>query len=223
MPIIALYGHNWKHIADNFLPTRAPLSIKNRYSLLMRRQKRQNARHQQRAMINSGLPSLTTPPSNDHPPCNLDLIALHSSSSAGSSSSPFFSAGSDGTRSNHTVDISDLFSTNTVPDGAGLASSGSGSEHNVQDAAHSGWEDEHSICNSLDASALFGSGLNGNVDDGRRSGPPAGSGDSGLEFSVTCSRARLKAMVCHVFEGAMSETAGLSEEEPVTVTLRLKN
>jgi hypothetical protein len=35
-------------------------------------------------------------------------------------------------------------------------------------------------------------------------------------------RSKLKAMVCHAFEGAMAETAELSEEEPVTVTLRLR-
>ncbi|KAK0637391.1 Homeodomain-like protein, partial [Bombardia bombarda] len=41
LPLVALYGHNWKLMAQNFLQARAPLSIKNRYSLLMRRQKRQ--------------------------------------------------------------------------------------------------------------------------------------------------------------------------------------
>jgi hypothetical protein len=34
------YGRNWKFLADTFFENRAPLALKNRYSLLLRRQKR---------------------------------------------------------------------------------------------------------------------------------------------------------------------------------------
>ncbi|KAK7949372.1 uncharacterized protein PG986_010258 [Apiospora aurea] len=49
-----------------------------------------------------------------------------------------------------------------------------------------------------------------------------GSPEAGVEFSVTCTRAKLKAMVCHAFEEAMLEVAGLPDESQMTVTLRLK-
>lgn len=45
MRLVQAHGHNWKFMADNFLVSRASLSLKNRYTLLMRRLKRQeNAR-----------------------------------------------------------------------------------------------------------------------------------------------------------------------------------
>ncbi|KAK6825928.1 hypothetical protein PG987_013422 [Apiospora arundinis] len=44
----------------------------------------------------------------------------------------------------------------------------------------------------------------------------------GVEFSVTCTRAKLKSTVCHAFEGTMLEAAGLSDESEMTVTLRLR-
>lgn len=58
-----------------------------------------------------------------------------------------------------------------------------------------------------------------NSNDQVENGPAS---DKGLEFSVTCTRSMLKAMVCHIFEGAMSQTAEQSDEQPVTVTLSLK-
>jgi len=205
LPIVALYGHNWKHIAENFLPTRSPLSIKNHYALLMRRQKRQNARHQQRTTANTELPKLHTPPSGNHPPCNLES---------------FIASGSETSQSNGTADMAELFSTGTLLGGAGQVFDDG--QPRIQDITSTQWQDEHSLCNNLDLSGLFTISADGSVDDGRQSSSPGNGSDKGLEFSITCSRSRLKAMVCHVFEGAMSETAGLSEEEPVTVTLRLK-
>ncbi len=41
------YGRNWKFLADSFLEMRAPLALKNRYSLLMRRLTRQSNGQQQ--------------------------------------------------------------------------------------------------------------------------------------------------------------------------------
>ncbi|AEO58694.1 hypothetical protein MYCTH_2064854, partial [Thermothelomyces thermophilus ATCC 42464] len=38
--LVGTFGTNWKSIADNFLEGRAPLALKNRYSLLMRRMRR---------------------------------------------------------------------------------------------------------------------------------------------------------------------------------------
>ncbi|KAK3361476.1 Homeodomain-like protein, partial [Lasiosphaeria ovina] len=40
LTLVAAGGHNWKLMSKDFLPARAPLAIKNRHSLLVRRQKR---------------------------------------------------------------------------------------------------------------------------------------------------------------------------------------
>jgi hypothetical protein len=97
-------------------------------------------------------------------------------------------------------------------------------------ATHTGW-DGHALCDGIDLGSLFGGADLSSYPEEAASklfntgGTRSGSSDDdpkGVEFSVTCSRSKLKAMVCHVFEGAMSETAGLSDEEPVTVTLRLR-
>lgn len=98
----------------------------------------------------------------------------------------------------------------------------SSSQQQGQDGSHTTWEgfDLGSLLDNADMSLQRREGGNGSLSLQGSSG--VGAGDKGVEFSVTCSRSRLKAMVCHAFEGAMSETAGLSEEEPVTVTLRLR-
>jgi hypothetical protein len=117
--------------------------------------------------------------------------------------------------------VSEPFTASTFPGALGQPFNSGG--HGAEDAVPTGWEDEHSICNNLNLSSLFNIGADGRVDDEQQSGLPRSGGDSGLEFSVTCSRTMLRAMVCHAFDGAMSETAGMPEDEPVTVTLRLKN
>ncbi|KAK8005905.1 hypothetical protein PG991_012202 [Apiospora marii] len=53
-------------------------------------------------------------------------------------------------------------------------------------------------------------------------GDDSSSEGANIEFSVTCTRAKLEAMVCHAFEGAMLEASELPDESQLTVTLRLK-
>ena len=43
LDLVDRYGRNWKFMADFFLEARAPLALKNRYALLMRRLKRQGS------------------------------------------------------------------------------------------------------------------------------------------------------------------------------------
>ncbi|KOS37150.1 hypothetical protein ACN38_g12066 [Penicillium nordicum] len=43
LELVDRYGRNWKFMADFFLEARAPLALKNRYALLMRRLKRQGS------------------------------------------------------------------------------------------------------------------------------------------------------------------------------------
>ncbi|KAF2654188.1 hypothetical protein K491DRAFT_717360 [Lophiostoma macrostomum CBS 122681] len=214
LPIVALYGHNWKHISENFLPTRAPLAIKNRFALLMRRQKRQTARLQQRHIDDTVSSALNTPPSAEHHSCDLELVSMQPSSLSSSTS------GSERASSNGTADMPNLFPVGNLQ--GGLGQTFDGSQNIGQDVASMAWQDENIICNNLDLSSLYTIGAGGAVDNGQQSGLLGSGSDPGLEFSVTCSRSMLKAMVCHAFDGAMSETAGMPEEQPVTVTLRLK-
>ena len=45
--MVESYGRNWKFLTDSFLEMRAPLALKNRYSLLIRRLNRQSNGQQQ--------------------------------------------------------------------------------------------------------------------------------------------------------------------------------
>ncbi|KAI1081860.1 hypothetical protein F5B20DRAFT_569432 [Whalleya microplaca] len=57
--LVDVYGHNWKFMANSFLEARAPLALKNRYSLLMRRMKRHGAGKQLSSSSTSGSTSPT--------------------------------------------------------------------------------------------------------------------------------------------------------------------
>lgn len=273
LSLVTVYGHNWKLMAESFLSARAPLAIKNRHSLLMRRQKRQNAKQQLPSTALSrerGLPTINTrytPPTGPHPPCRVDILGIESASSSSSNSSPFPTQGHSSaspsppdlvhsgasftpsqhrtiapeggvsTKMNYSIDLSDLLLSHGNPVNAGGHTMGNqptfspegGAPSQDREVGHPRW-DGPGLGNGLDLGGLLG-----NVDMSLRPGDAdngmlgldgqtqIGDGsDKGIEFSVTCSRSKLKAMVCHAFEGAMTETAELSEEEPVTVTLRLR-
>ncbi|KAH6845620.1 hypothetical protein B0I37DRAFT_380706 [Chaetomium sp. MPI-CAGE-AT-0009] len=273
LSLVTVYGHNWKLMAESFLSARAPLAIKNRHSLLMRRQKRQNAKQQLPSTASSrdrGLSAINTRfarPTGPHPPCRVDIVGIESASSSSSSSSPFplqgyasadsaspplhagdvpFTPSHNGTiahdggvstKINYSMDLSDLLLSHGTPGEQGDHTMGNqsafsppgGDPSQSREMGHPRW-DGQGLGNGLDLASLLG-----NVDmslgpgnaDNAMLGPDgvtqAGDGsDKGIEFSVTCSRSKLKAMVCHAFEGAMTETAELSEEAPVTVTLRLR-
>lgn len=239
-------------MTESSFQARSPLSLKNRYCLLQRRQKRQSKRRQQTSSKSGDdSASMITPPSDLQSPSNADLNSMSyppfSTASPGSSLS--FSTTQIGAQSNlmgssnGDLDMAGMFPGNGfanmqnsfgtaqfTPAIATVGSVGQGSIHSRdQGPAHTGW-DRHDFCNSIDLDSLFnGTDLslhldnasNGMLDRQRPSdiGKPK---DKGMEVSVTCSRSRLKAMVCHAFESAMTETRGLSEEDQVTVTLRLK-
>ncbi|KAK3299447.1 uncharacterized protein B0H64DRAFT_388490 [Chaetomium fimeti] len=273
LSLVGVHGHNWKLMAESFLSARAPLAIKNRHSLLMRRQKRQNAKQQLPSTALSwdrGLSTLNTrytPPTGPHPPCRVDILGIASASSSSSSSSPFplqghasadsasppmhavgapftpshqrtiTHEGGVSTKMNYAVDLSDLLLSHGTPADQGGHIMGNqstfsppgGDPSQSREIGYPRW-DGHGLGNGIDLGSLLGgadlpmrSGDGDNVMLGPDGGTQVGGGsDKGIEFSVTCSRSKLKAMVCHAFEGAMTETAELSEEEPVTVTLRLR-
>ncbi|KAK3389473.1 hypothetical protein B0H63DRAFT_556622 [Podospora didyma] len=239
LPLVALYGHNWKLISQSFPQARAPLSIKNRYSLLMRRQKRQNAKQQQRSLATTRdkfLDLRDAPPFNNYPACKFSVAAVNTQDvSLPSSNSPAVPA--QHVPTNPSMDPSKAFLGSPVMGQHTAFSPDHISEDAVQQQQQqqqldqtsfqgTGWDDQNGIFSSIDFDQFF--------DSADMSIQPAGAdsmmlnvhgvgdgGNKGVEFSVTCSRSKLKAMVCHAFEGAMVEAAGLSEEDPVTVTLRL--
>lgn len=263
--LVEIFGHDWKLMANKYLPRRAPLSIKNHYSLLMRRLKRQNGKQQHRSLAT---PTKTL--SSEVQPCTNDNVAAFTPNSrlqrqsqitesqgsaapdmSTSSSTQFTAISTASTNQgasmtpNVTVDLSQLLSCNVVSNvqnghgpmdqfhysanqcyiGRGL---GDNQQHN-QDAVETGW-DGHEICNGVDLNGLQGSEgmcIASEYAQDQTSSPQGGlgigtAGSDGVEFSVTCSRSKLKAMVCLVFEGLLSETAGLPEQELVTVALSLK-
>ncbi|KAB8236577.1 SANT/Myb-like DNA-binding domain-containing protein [Aspergillus alliaceus] len=60
LDLVEVYGHNWKFMANYFLEARAPSALKNRYSLLMRRLKRQGNGQDQAVNAGRGRGSRST-------------------------------------------------------------------------------------------------------------------------------------------------------------------
>lgn len=238
LPLVALYGHNWKLIAEKFMPTRAPLAIKNRHALLMRRQTRQVARNTRHQSQQQELPGVS------NTPCPFDVLRAQTGMSRSpASSSPESFPGSVQDYEQHSVSVPssvssasralDLevspFATTSIDLTEPMFLGDMGQPYDT------GW-DKLGSYDGIDLASLLGSTempthdgeaankaeVGGIPGQQSRPDPVNGSGDDGVEFSVTCSRARLKAMVCHAFEGAMMETSGLSDHEPITFTMRLK-
>ncbi|KAH6652469.1 hypothetical protein BKA67DRAFT_574066 [Truncatella angustata] len=63
----------------------------------------------------------------------------------------------------------------------------------------------------------------GESTEGHHSVAPSKNVNSDVEYAVTCQRGKLKTLLSHLMDAAMSEGAMLvAEEHPVTVTLKLK-
>ncbi|KAK8124200.1 hypothetical protein PG999_004118 [Apiospora kogelbergensis] len=66
MDLVTVHGHNWKLMADTHHKSRSPLSLKNRYALLARRQRRHHNKRLQASSDSNTLP-------RDCPPAMLSL------------------------------------------------------------------------------------------------------------------------------------------------------
>lgn len=94
--LVGLYGHNWKLLKESSFQARSPLSLKNRYCLLQRRQKRQIKRQQQTSKKPKDDDTQTiTPPSDIQLPPDFDInsrsfIPVTASDPASLSLSPVF-------------------------------------------------------------------------------------------------------------------------------------
>ncbi|KAH8668801.1 hypothetical protein BX600DRAFT_460730 [Xylariales sp. PMI_506] len=282
LDLVSQYGRSWKCLAENFPKARAPLSLKNRYALLLRRKSRERAKQQLPRRVASvdreGLPmastssdtpdlirtypaspsaAAVTPPqqstglSPSHRPCaNFGaLLEAYANNHGLSNSSTSFGL-SKPPPPNMTMSLTEAFGPdNSFAVCPQLNSSEQSSSVDLAtvrgqtlDSTNLNWaENGYSSNADLTNSIGLGNCLDlGNffdfidlsvrpVESGEgTTSPTQGSLNSGggrdgepLELSVTCSRSKLKAMVCHAFEGLLRETAGLSDEDTVTVALKL--
>nr|POF03828.1 transcription factor myb52 [Quercus suber] len=225
--LVEQYGNNWKPIASSFFESRAPLALKNKYSLLMRRLKRRGldqqpptqrpqqdvaARHAARPRLSS---SVTSP------------------SIAGAVEQLNFYAGSGPVdlSANETAGINtNLPTTSLVANNDYI---GNGMEFGSVVSTF----ETHSDQGGFDKSALLSDNGRDNHDLFRtqstakqQSAAVSDDGDSHnfltseVEYSVTCQRGRLKTHLNHLVEAALSESApGATETDNVTVVLRLRH
>ncbi|KAI0836460.1 hypothetical protein F5Y06DRAFT_288430 [Hypoxylon sp. FL0890] len=269
LQLVDLYGHNWKFMAKSFLQGRAPLSLKNRYSLLMRRRKRQGGGAKQ-------LPSPTsTAPPSPSPFCgSFDLSSISSNSfpfeevdSRSSSHSYRSHSETDGelsspvSRVGSVRELASMFEANTgtvdaqnaachfsipTPFGGPILRDNFDYQGTAQTDwwDHSPWPEiadlDPTLLDAADGSTIgfdkspksrsvlidqnaeIREALFHNQDNVQNT-IAENSTDNIVQYSVSCQRGKLKTLVCHLVDAAMSETTVRSaEEDEVTLTLRLE-
>ncbi|KAI0007212.1 hypothetical protein F4779DRAFT_619834 [Xylariaceae sp. FL0662B] len=262
--LVEVYGHNWKFMANGFLEARAPLALKNRYSLLMRRLKRQGAGKQLSSSSTSGNTSPTVsfpsqfPTSFDHSSGTCTPFPFEDGESGNNSPFRGSLSGTEGeiTRPN-SLDLTNMFGATTVGTTdqsmgnhqhlpTAFGSMVAGDHHYSHDTAPITWDDQ--VFFGSDALTGDGSGHSGYEVDNASNGtamlvrhaletgrhPEGGhdqiqsavaqnSADNAIEYSITCQRGKLKKVVHHLVDAAVSDTSASSAGDPVTMTLRLKS
>jgi hypothetical protein len=243
--LVQTQGNNWKSIAQGFFEARAPLSLKNRHSLLMRRRKRQESAAKQ-------LPSprnSESPTTFSVPPCGpFDLSSSQIVSPTTIDGSPF-----ENSRVGQSVDMSALVGTTTgTSDGSGMSNCCAFSRtlgnpvyddlSVARDVPRMSWEDENagtqfagsrSSTDNLNGNAgmdldviasenPFMSDQQHNHQAHLQGNVPSPDSDEEIRYSVTSPRGKLKTLAHHLVDAAIIETASrASEDELVTLTLRL--
>lgn len=260
--MVNTYGRNWKFMADSFLEMRAPLALKNRYSLLMRRLDRQSTRQQQangttspRHAAPSGSSSGSAPLSS--PNSAVNLTNFFGGGRVPHSQHPDF-ATMNAASSNFPL-ATGAFSGGMMPLGDATAtgdqrarSGGAPSPWTTTAAttAPPSWDDQDLIWqpHSFLAGAMEPDGVDNETENmtmlsdhgtGNQRLPRSGGGSSAAlsdggnsgiapaaaeaEYSITCQRGKVKTLMNHLVDAAMSESAEwTAEDDPVTISLRLK-
>ncbi|KAL2871190.1 SANT/Myb-like DNA-binding domain-containing protein [Aspergillus lucknowensis] len=225
--LVATYGNNWKFMASSFFNARAPLALKNRHSLLMRRLKRGGLEQ----CGNDGVSPCTTWPSASStsssngsiiaPPPEDDLAILQTLGGDGvpSSSPPSWGTGTSRRSINSTWDAKSNLTwpppPSTAPDHT---------EMEVEDPMmlipDLSWGE---IRQSPKPKATLSASHSVTPNSEFQQPSDCGTAAKSVEYSVTCQRANLKSLVTHLVAAAMSETADCAaEEDQVTLTLSLK-
>ncbi|PGH02437.1 hypothetical protein AJ80_08857 [Polytolypa hystricis UAMH7299] len=266
MQLVETYGRNWKFMANSFLESRAPLALKNRYSLLMRRLKRQGSAGSKQlpsSTVTSASSTMTFPAQYQN---YFDLsvgstdISPPIEEDGSGTSSPYRSSrsGTEGDLTRPTsrvgsfTDLTSIFGTTIAGTtyGQGMANHNvltttATSSSMVPAAAGDTTQATKDVWHTFLGTDAVSSDAAGNISMELDSGSESAeilirqaletellqgqaescvTQDNAVEYSVTCSRGKLKNLAHYLCDAAMSETGpGSSEEDQVTLTLRLKN
>ncbi|KAH9904999.1 Homeodomain-like protein [Xylariomycetidae sp. FL2044] len=205
--LVDVYGRNWKFLTNNFLESRAPLALKNRHSLLMRRMKRQN--NQKQLPLPSGHSSPIVPTSSDFSEewtlATDDQIMeqpdiMEVSPSSQHRAMPQAPWERQGVM--HGFAGSDILPTST-------AASGSNTPLELE-----------ALFDVSGEQSRLASGAKGSKNPSQQ-GAGSERSPEAVKYSVTCSRKNLRRLVCSIVDTALSETSP-GENELVTMSLRLE-
>lgn len=278
LALVKTYGRNWKFMADNCLELRAPLALKNRYLLLMRRLNRQGpgqelasqgpsapkvggAKQARQATAPSRTSSANASPS---PNSAIDLTNLFNGGGDPQTHPPDYTALST-TSSNFSLPAG-LFGADVIasPDltaiNGGRRGGGRGSI-TLHPTTAAGWDDQDFVWqqqpmlgNGMEPDSLYSSTINSTPENemndttmtsdnrnsirhlllsGGRMGlrsmapPEYGNGgitpDGGVDYAISCQWGKLKTLMCHLVDAAMSECKDwTADDDQVSVKFQMK-
>ncbi|KAI1372096.1 Homeodomain-like protein [Hypoxylon crocopeplum] len=205
--LVDVYGRNWKLLTNNFLEARAPLALKNRHSLLMRRMKRQA--NSKKLALPSGHSSPIIPSSSEY------------------SDEWVMAADDQGMEQSDMMATSPHSQSNAVVPPIGWERQGvlhgfAGSDVLAASTQASGNNTPLELDNLFDTG---GEQSRPHMDTSGNKGQPQGSAfernPEAVKYSVTCSRKNLRRLVCSIVDTALSETSP-GEDDLVTMSLRLE-
>ncbi|KAI1495535.1 Homeodomain-like protein [Biscogniauxia marginata] len=204
--LVDVYGRNWKFLTNNFLESRAPLALKNRHSLLMRRVKRQ-VNSKKLALPGGHLSPIISPSSdfpgewglatNDQAVEQSDTMEINPHSQ---SNTAIPQIRWERQSSLHGFMGSDMLPTSTAIRGSNTPlelenlfdTCGEQSRPPVEAHCNKGRPQETELERSTEA----------------------------VKYSVTCPRKNLRRVICTIVDTALSETA-FEEDDLVTMSIRL--
>ncbi|KAI1271183.1 Homeodomain-like protein [Xylaria sp. FL0933] len=211
--LVSVYGRNWKLLTSNYLESRAPLALKNRHSLLMRRMRRENPSKKNSNMNENGatssnsiptIPTIANLPEDWILPQDNESIEQQDVMEFGppsqSSGQIRWTPQKEPQRYPSTG-----FLTPTSP--VSVANSGNSTALELDSLFEATGEQLRQSLEATGEKILPESA-------GSERNTPA------VKYSVTCSRRTLKTLVCSMVDSALSETAP-SEDDQITLSLRI--
>ncbi|KAI1194944.1 Homeodomain-like protein [Nemania serpens] len=213
--LVEVYGRNWKFLASNHLESRAPLALKNRHSLLMRRAKRGVTGKRTPTMMPSpqAFPNLPTPTPTGYPDewtlqpddplleqTDMATINTHNHCTSPLPRMGWENSGALPSFPQATLPSPPSSSATGIPTDTSTTFDclfGAGGEQRRSYIDTSGVRDQSQV-----------------TDVSRN--PEA------VNYSVTCSRRNLRTLVCSIVDTALSEIA-VGDDHSVTLSIRLQS
>ncbi|KAL2824974.1 hypothetical protein BJY01DRAFT_256375 [Aspergillus pseudoustus] len=218
-------------MASSFFDARAPLALKNRHSLLMRRLKRVRPGLEQCG--NDGVSPCTTSASVSStasskasiiaPPAGGDDLAILQTLGGNEipSSPPSWGTGTSIRSINTTSATNSNLAWPPPPSTATDHTDMDVEDLMLMSIPDLNWDE---IRQSLKPKAVLSASHSVTPNSEFQQTSDGGTAAKCVEYSVTCQRAKLKSLVTHLVAAAMSETADCAaEEDQVTLTLNLKS